>query len=338
MEMTLLEIANLLGGELIGDGSVIIKDIAQIENAKKGEISFIANKKNFKYLSQTNASAVIVPTDVKDTDKNVIKAKNPYLSFIKLVQFFRPLVFPIKICIDDKAIIGKNCIIEDGTAIGAYVVIEDDVIVRKGAKIFPGVYIGRKVKIDEDSIIYPNVSILRDVFIGKRVIIHSGTVIGSDGFGFIKEGERYVKVPHTGIVVIEDDVEIGANCAVDRATIGETRIKKGCKLDNLIHIAHNVVVCENTVMAAQVGISGSTIIGKNVQIGGQAGFIHHLKIGDGVQVGAQAGVINSWEDNSAVWGTPAKKLTETKKLEIYIRKLPELFKRMTKLEKNKKGE
>ena len=215
--------------------------------------------------------------------------------------------------------------------------MEDDVTIKRGAKIFPGVYLGRKVIIDEDTIIYPNVSILGNVSIGKRVIIHSGTVIGSDGFGFVRDGEQYVKIPHTGIVVIEDNVEIGANCTVDRATIGETRIKKGCKVDNLIHIAHNVEVGENTVMAAQVGISGSTIIGKDVQIGGQAGLIHHLKIGDRVQIGAQSGLINSLPEDTYVWGTPAKKLAETKKIEIYLRKIPDLFKRVRNLEKRNKS-
>jgi len=333
MEMTLSEIAELLDGELIGEHSVVIRDVAQIENAKKGEISFIAHKKYFKFLSKTNASAVIVPADIKDSDKNVIKVKNPYISFIKLIQIFRPLSLSIESGVNEKAVIGKNCTIEDDVAIAAYAVLDDDVTIRKGVKIFPGVYLGSKVVVDEDSVIYPNVSILRDVFIGKRVMIHSGTVIGSDGFGFVGDGGKYVKIPHTGVVVIEDDVEIGANCTIDRATIGETRIKKGCKLDNLIHIAHNVTICENTVMAAQIGISGSTSIGKNVQIGGQAGFIHHLKIGDRVQVGAQAGVINSLPGDARVWGTPAKKHTETKKIEIYLRKIPELFKRVANLEK-----
>ena len=336
MEMKLSEIAEMIGGELIGNHSVIIRDVAQIENAKEGEISFIAHKKYFKFLSQTNASGIIVPTDIGGSDKNIIKVKNPYISFIKLVQMFRPLQTTLKIGIDERAAIGNNCRIEEGASIAAYAVLEDDVDIRKGAKIFPGVYLGRKVVIDEDTIIYPNASILRNVFIGKRVIIHSGTVIGSDGFGFIRDGERYVKIPHTGIVVIEDDVEIGANCTIDRATIGETRIKKGCKLDNLVHIAHNDIVGENTVMAAQVGISGSTTIGKDVQIGGQAGFIHHLKIGDRVQVGAQAGVINSLPEDTRVWGTPAKKITETKKIEIYLRKIPDLFKRVKNLEKRNK--
>lgn len=337
MEMKLSEIAEMIGGELIGNHSVIIRDVAQIENAKEGEISFIAHKKYFKFLSQTNASGIIVPTDIVNSDKNIIKIKNPYVSFIKLVQMFRPLQTTIKIGIDERAVIGNNCRIENDASIAAYAVLEDDVTIRKGAKIFPGVYLGRKVVIDEDAVIYPNASILRNVFIGKRVIIHSGTVIGSDGFGFIRDGEQYMKIPHTGIVVIENDVEIGANCTIDRATIGETRIKKGCKIDNLIHIAHNVIVGENTVMAAQVGISGSTTIGKDVQIGGQAGFIHHLKIGDRVQVGAQSGVINSLPDDTCIWGTPAKKLTETKKLEIYLRKIPDLFKRVKSLEKKKKS-
>ncbi len=333
MEMKLSEIENFINGELIGDSSVTISDIAQIESAKDGEITFIAHKKYFKFLSKTSASAVIVPTDIEDSDKNIIKVKNPFISFIKLIHLFRPFEVTIKSGIDERAVIGKNCKIEDDAAIGANVVLEDNVVIKRGVKIYPGVYVGKNVVIGEETIIYPNVSILRDVFIGTRVIVHSGTVIGSDGFGFVRDGGSYIKIPHTGIICIEDDVEIGANCSIDRATFGETRIKQGCKLDNLIHMAHNVIINDNTVIAGQVGISGSTTIGKDVQIGGQAGLVDNIKIGDRVRIGAQAGIIKSIPDDLIVWGTPAKELKETKKIEVYLRKIPGLFKRVKNLEK-----
>ncbi len=335
MKLKLSEIAKMINGELIGDSSINISDVAQIERAGEGEISFIASKKYFKFLSATNASAVIVPKDIEDTDKNIIKTDNPYVSFIKLIQLFRPSEVSVKSGIDKSAVIRKNCKIEESAAIGVNVVLEDNVTIKKGAKISAGVYIGRNVVIGEDTLIYPNVTLLKDVFIGNRVIIHSGTVIGSDGFGFIREVEDYIKIPHTGTVVIEDDVEIGSNCSIDRGTIGETRIKKGSKLDNLIHIAHNVTVNENTAIAAQVGISGSTSIGRDVQIGGQAGFVNNIKIGNRAQIGAQGGVIKSLPDDAIVWGTPARDLKETKKIEAYLRKLPDLFKRVRNLEKKK---
>ena len=333
MEMKLSEINNFVNGELTGDNSVIIRDIAQIESAKDGEITFIAHKKFFKFLSTTSASAVIVPTDIEDCGKNIIKVKNPFISFIKLVHLFRPYEATISNGIDESAVIGKNCKIEDDTEIGANVVLEDNVVIKSRVKIYPGVFIGKNVVIGEETIIYPNVSILRDVFIGARVIIHSGTVIGSDGFGFVREGGDNIKIPHTGIICIEDDVEIGANCTIDRATFGETRIKAGCKLDNLIHIAHNVIVNVNTVIAAQVGISGSTVIGKDVRIGGQAGFKDNIKIGDRVQIGGQTGIVKSIPDDLSIWGTPAKSLKDAKKIEYYLRKIPDLFKRVKNLEK-----
>lgn len=333
--LKLSEILEITGGELEGDASAVIHNIAQIENAKEGDITFISDNKYIHYLSQTKASAVIVSEEVTAADKNIIKVKNPYLSFIKVVNAFYPIDTGLKEGIDEKAVVGENCNIGEGAAIGAYAVLAEKVTIGKGVKVFPGVYLGKNVEIDENTIVYPNVTILRDVFIGKRVIIHAGTVIGADGFGFVRDGKKYIKIPHIGKIVIEDDVEIGANCTIDRATFGETRVKSGCKLDNLVHLAHNVTVGEHSVMAAQVGISGSTSIGKEVQIGGQAGFIHHIKIGDRVQVAAKSGVINSLLDDSYVFGIPAKPHSEAKRIEICLRKLPELFKRVKDLENKK---
>ena len=331
----LFDIVEITGGELQGDPSVIIYNIAQIENAKEGDITFISDNKYIHHLSETSASAVIVQEGITSLGKNLIRVKNPYLSFIRVVNKLHPIDIGLKDGINKYAVIGNNCIIDENVSVGAYAVLEENVKLAKGVKIFPGVYLGKNVEIGEDTIIYPNVSILRDVVIGSRVMIHSGTVVGSDGFGFVRDGKKYVKIPHIGTVVIEDDVEIGANCTIDRSTFGETRVKRGCKLDNLVHLAHNVTVGEDTVMAAQVGISGSTSIGKETQIGGQAGFIHHLKIGDRVLVSAQSGVIDSWADDSYVFGTPAKKHTEAKRIEICLRKLPELLKRVRDLENKK---
>jgi len=332
MELSLAEIADLLEGELEGDSSINILGVAKIEDAGGGEISFISNPKYAKYIDTTNASAVIVSKDFPETTKSIIRTQNAYLSFLKVLKIFHPPMETVAEGIHPSANIDKTTKMGANVRIGAYVVIDKNCRIGENVTIHPGVVIGPDVAIGNNTIIYANVVLREQVRIGNNVIIHSGTVIGSDGFGFAREGQQYHKIPQVGTVVIEDDVEIGANCTIDRATLGNTIIHKGVKLDNLIQVAHNVEIGENTVIAAQTGISGSTKIGKNVMIGGQVGFVGHIEIGDNTTIGAQSGVSKSLPPNSVYFGYPARPIMQAKREEAALRKLPDLLKKISELE------
>jgi len=334
--MKLFEIAEAIGGELVGDGTVIIQGIGDIERAREGELSFIADRRYLKFLDTTRASAVIVPQQVQRASKPIIRVKDPYLSFIHVLKLFYPPKSPLEPGIHPTAVISETTSLGEEVAIGAHVVIGERCRLGRGVKIFPGTFIGDDVQIGEGSVIYPNVSIMEGTVIGNNVIIHAGTVIGSDGFGFVKRDGKHLKIPQVGRVVIEDDVEVGANCTIDRATLGETRIKRGTKLDNLIQVAHNVEIGEDTVIAAQVGISGSTRIGRGVTVAGQVGFVDHIEIGDNTVFGAQAGVTKSVPPNTVVSGYPAKPHQQAKREEAALRRLPELIKRVRELERKVK--
>jgi len=334
MEISINEIAGLIDGEVVGDGTTVIRKVAKIEEADDGDITFLANKKYYKFLETSNASAYIVDKTVKAGGKNLIRVDHPYLAFLKVFQFFNPTQRDIREGIHRSAVLGKECNLGKNLTIGACVFIGDTCEIGNNTIIYPHVYLGNKVKIGENVKIYPHVTIREDCSIGNNVIIHAGTVIGSDGFGYVFEKGNYIKIPQLGNVVIEDDVEIGANCAIDRATMGSTRIKKGAKLDNLIHLAHNVEIGENTAIAAQAGISGSTTIGKTVSIGGQAGLLGHIKIGNRVKIGAQAGVTKSFnEEGITISGYPARNHIIARKREACYNRLPEMFKKIKKLEK-----
>ena len=333
MELSVGEIAKLINGKIHGKSDTIIKRVAKIEEADEGDITFLANKKYYNFLQLSKASACIVDETIHAENITCIIVENPYLAFLKVFQHFNPPQENIRKVIHPSAIIEENCILGKNLSIGAYVFISTDCKIGDNVVIYPQVFIGAHVEIGEGSIIYPNVTIREDCIIGKNVIIHSGTVLGSDGFGYVFEQEKYNKIPQLGKVILEDEVEIGANCAIDRATMGDTIIKKGTKLDNLIHIAHNVIIGENTAIAAQTGISGSTQIGKRVQIGGQAGLVGHIKIGDGVKIGAQAGVTKSFPmENVTISGYPARLHDQAKRREACSNKLPEMFKKIKKLE------
>ncbi|MDI6839910.1 MAG: UDP-3-O-(3-hydroxymyristoyl)glucosamine N-acyltransferase [bacterium] len=330
--MKLAEIAKLVTGKLNGDPELEVSRIARIEEAESGDITWFSHPRYRKWLNKTHASCIIVPKGMSGASISTIELENPSLAIAKLLQEFYPKPIPQKgisklVQIDATAKIGK------GVSIGAFVYIGKDSVVGNRVTIFPHVYIGDNVAIGDDTHIYPNVTIEDNVVIGNRVIIYSGAVIGSDGFAYTRVKGKHERIPHCGGVILEDDVEIGALSTVDRAVIGNTIIKKGTKIDNLVHIAHNVVIGEHSIIVAQVGIAGSTRIGKNVTIAGQAGLTDHLIIGDNVVIGAQAGVTKDVRNGMTVSGYPARPHLASKKAYGLLIKLPELFKRVRRLER-----
>jgi len=331
---TLSDLCQKVNGELVGKGDIIISGAAKIDSAAAGEITFLANPRYKQFLQNTKASAVIVN---RQTDPGIaiahIKVDDVYFRFLQIFLLFNPRKEILEPGIHPSAVIHPSAIIGKEVAIGAHAFIGKKVKIGNGSKIFPGCVLLDEVSIGEQCILYPLVSIREECQLGNQVIIHNGTVIGSDGFGFAPFEGRFHKIPQIGKVIIEDEVEIGANCTIDRATMGETVIHKGCKLDNLIHIAHNVEVGESTVMAAQVGISGSTKIGHHVMLGGQVGTVGHITIGNYAQVGAQSGVPKSIPDKEVYFGYPARPLMRTKRIEAVVNQLPELLKRVIQLEK-----
>ncbi len=329
--VSLEELAHLVGGETRGTCEELITGITGIREARRGQITFLANPKYHKDLEITQASAVIVGSQIPATDKPLIIIQNPYLAYARIAQFFAPQVkHPLGI--SPLASIGEDCRIGNNVSIyplvylGNHVEIEDDVI------LFPGIFVGDFVRIGKGSLIYPNVSILSETIIGQRVIIHSGTVIGSDGFGFAQDGMTHVKIPHVGFVQIDDDCEIGANNTIDRAALGKTWIKAGVKTDNLVQVAHNVVVGEHSLLIAQVGISGSATLGKGVILAGQVGVAGHITIGDGVKVGGKSGVAKSIPAGEIVSGNPTMPHQTYLRTRTLIQRLPEMAKQIRSLE------
>ncbi|MDI6803578.1 MAG: UDP-3-O-(3-hydroxymyristoyl)glucosamine N-acyltransferase [Bacteroidota bacterium] len=340
--MTVKELARFVNGEITGSDEIEISHLAKIEEAQPGDITFLSNPKYVKYLSSTKAAAILISkdTDYKElaTRQNpivLIKVENPYLSFLKLIDVFYPEPQPLPKGLNPSAVISPTASIDDCAAIGANVVVGARAIVRSNSAIWHNTVIGDDVEIGNNVLIYPNVSIRERCKIGNRVIIHSGTVVGSDGFGFApKPDGTYEKIPQRGNVVIEDDVEIGSNCSIDRATLGETRIKRGSKLDNLVQVAHNVTIGENTVIAAQTGIAGSTTVGNNCLFGGQVGVVGHIKIADKSIIAAQSGISKSLtEGGKTYFGTPAMEIGEMRKIIVSQRQLPELLKEFENLKK-----
>jgi len=332
----LSDVAMLIGAEIIGDPGITISNIAKIEEAASGDLSFIANPKYLKFAETTNASAIIVSREfvTTRTDITLLKVDDPYYSFLKIMERIgTPEGYTPPKGIHPSAVIDDTVKIGEDVYIGPNAVICKNCVIGNKSIIHAGVYIGDSSSVGESSLIYPNAVIRDKVKIGNNVIIHPGVVIGADGFGFVptKEG-NYIKLPQLGGVVIEDNVEIGANTTIDRATIGNTIIKSGAKLDNLIMIAHNVVVGENTVIAAQTGISGSAKVGKNCILAGQVGLVGHIEIADKVTVGAQSGISKSVKkEGSTYFGSPAKEYHDALRNEGAIRQLPEMLKEFREL-------
>jgi len=323
----------MLHGSVVGDADIDVSHVAKIEEAGAGDITFVANPKYEKYLGSTRASAVVVHRnlDEKKLDGRkrqiaFVKVDDPYLSFLQLLQTFEATEDLPLTGVHSSAVIAPSARLSSGVAVGANAVIGERVQVGKNSKIAHGSVVGDDVIIGSDARIYPNVTVREKCRIGDRVIIHSGAVIGSDGFGFAPDKDgAYKKIPQVGTVVVEDDVEIGANCAIDRATLGETLIKRGVKLDNLVHVAHNVVIGEHTLIAAQAGIAGSTKVGRNVLMGGQVGVINHVEIADNVAIIAQSGVSKSLTKAGTYFGSPAKEQRTAYRIEAALRHLPELI-------------
>jgi len=331
MEIALRELAAIIGGEVVGDGSVLISGIAGIREARPGTLTFLANRKYETFLETTGASAVIAAPGTRHSTKPLVLTENPYLVFIKAVEFFVPSGSEGPPSIHPSAIVAPNASVGAGVSIGANCVIEAGVRIGDGSAIHAGAYLGRNTRLGAGCVVYPNVTIREDITLGNRVIVHSGAVIGSDGFGFVKEGEVYRKIPQVGDVVIEDNVEIGANVTIDRATTGTTYVGAGTKIDNLVQIGHNVVIGENCILVAQVGVGGSTQIGKGVTLAGQSGLVGHIDIGDGAVVGAQAGVTKSVPAGMTVSGYPAREHVQANKILASLQKLPELMKKVADL-------
>lgn len=312
----------------------MVSGVASIDKAKASELTFIAQEKYDAYLDASPAAIVLVRPDSPGCKRKcLIRVPNPYLAFVRVARELFHLGEPEASGIHDTAIIDATAEVYPEVSIGAYSIVKKGASVGKSTIIGANTTIGARARVGERCQIGNHVTIAHEVQIGDEVIIQDGTVVGSDGFGYVRDGEHYHKIPHLGTVVLEDRVEIGANCCIDRATFGVTRIRRGAKLDNLIHVAHNVEIGENTVIAAQVGISGSTRIGKNVTIAGQVGFVGHIEIGDGAIFGAQAGVTKSIPANITVSGYPAKEHRKAKREEAALRNAPEMLRRLRELEK-----
>ncbi len=338
MQFTAAQIALMIQGTIEGDASTAISSFGKIEEAVNGQLSFLANPKYEEYLYTTQASIIIINESLElksGISKTIIRVKDAYSAFATLMTKYQELAAKKLIGIQEPSFIAPSAKLGNNVYFGAFAYAGEKVTIGNESKIYPGVVLGDGVKIGSNTIIHAGVKIYNDCVIGDHVIIHAGVVIGSDGFGFAPQADgTYKKVPQLGNVIVENEVEIGANTTIDRATMGSTVIKKGVKLDNLVQIAHNVEINENTVIAAQTGISGSSKVGKNVQIGGQAGVSGHISIADGSKINGKSGVTKSIkEPNKAFNGHPAYDFSASKRIEAYTRNLPELEKRVKELEK-----
>jgi len=339
MQVTARQIAALLGGHIIGNEEVLIHKPSKIEEGEPGSICFLANPKYESYLYSTNASVVLVSENFSPSSNinpTLIKVKDVYASVATLLEHFSQYKKKDVQEVSDKAVVDSSATLEEGVFVGHYAIIEKNAHIGKSSHIQGGAFIGKNVRIGKNCTIHSGVKIQDDCIVGDNCILHSNVVIGSDGFGFApSEDGTYKKIPQVGNVIIEDNVEIGANTTIDRATMGSTVIRKGVKLDNLIMIAHNVEIGENTVIAAQTGIAGSTKIGKNCRIGGQVGIVGHIRIADGVQIQAQSGVAGTIDkENSAWYGSPAIPYSDYLRSYAVFKILPEIKRTIDKLTKS----
>ena len=337
MQFSAAQIAQIINGNVEGNPDTLVCSFGKIEEAQSGQLSFLANPKYEEYLYKTGASVIIVNEGLVLKQKvqgTLIRVADSYIAFATLLEKYQQIQSMQMLGIEQPAFIHQSAKLGEQIYIGAFAYLGQNVVLGDGVKIYPGAYIGNDVVIGNNSTIHPGVKIYHECVVGENVVIHAGTVIGGDGFGFAPQKDGTLKkVPQIGNVIIEDFVEIGANTTIDRATIGSTIIRSGAKLDNLLQIAHNVEIGNNTVVAAQTGISGSTKIGKNVMIGGQAGIVGHIQIADGTKINAQSGVSKSIkEKNKAVTGSPAHDYTAALRSQAALKNLPELEKRIKEME------
>ena len=327
----------MVNGTVDGDGSVEVSTVAKIEEGRPGAISFLANPKYTHYIYETLSSIVLVKNDfvaehpVKAT---LIRVEDPYQTVARLLQMVSTMTEPQYAGIEQPSFIAEGVEVPEGCYVGAFAYVGRNVRLGKNVKIFPQVYLGDNVVVGDNTVLKPGVKVYHNCVIGNNCVIHAGTVIGADGFGFapVTDGS-YDKIPQIGNVVIEDNVEIGVNSAIDRATMGSTIVRRGVKLDNLIQVAHNCEIGENTVMAAQVGVAGSTKIGRHCMVGGQVGFAGHITVGDRNMIGAQSGIPNSVGDDNRLMGYPAVEGREFARQAVYIKSLSKLYERVGRLEK-----
>jgi UDP-3-O-[3-hydroxymyristoyl] glucosamine N-acyltransferase len=338
MEFSVEQIAGILSGEIVGDGSAKVSGLSKIEEGYQGTLTFLANPKYEEYLYSTKASVVIVnktfaPAKEIPSTCTLIKVEDAYACFAKLLDAYNQFKLKQPV-IEQPSFIDSSAVVGEDPYVGAFAYVGANAKIGNNVRIYPQVYVGDNVVIGNNTILFPGVKIYADCTIGEHCILHAGVVIGSDGFGFAPDEHNvYSKVPQIGNVVIEDNVEIGANTTIDRSTLGSTFIRKGVKLDNLIHLAHNVEVGENTAIAAQAGVAGSTKIGKNTMIGGQVGISGHIKIADGTKIVAQSGIPNSIKkEGETIMGSPGIVMDEFKKAYFGFRKLPYILSKLRELE------
>lgn len=335
MEFKAKDIAALLNGVVEGDPEISVNNVSKIEEGRPGTLAFLANPKYEHYIYTTEASIVLVNKTFEPAQElscTIIRVESAYDAIATLLQMYESMR-PKPVGIEQPSFVSDSAVMGENPYIGAFAYIGKGAKIGNNVKIYPQAYIGDGVSIGDNTIIYSGVKIYQGCVVGASCILHSGAVIGADGFGFAPEGDHYKKIPQIGNVVIEDDVEIGANTCIDRATMGSTFIRKGVKLDNLIQIAHNVVVGANTVIAAQSGVAGTTKIGENCVFGGQVGLIGHLTIGAGTQIAAQSGITANIPEKSVLRGSPAFDLPKYQKCYVVFRKLPELYGQIKNLEK-----
>jgi len=329
--LTLGEIAAALGATLEGDADRVVNGVAPLESAEAQHISFVSDSQHRAAALASRAGAFLAAADVQGLPGPTLRCRAPRLALIDLLGLFHP-PGPATPGVHDSAVVSADARVAASASVGALAVIEAGAVVGEGVRVFPLVYIGPGVEVGEGSVLYPHVVLCDGVRLGRRVIIHPGAVIGADGFGYVLDEDRPRKIPQVGRVVVEDDVEIGANTTIDRATLGTTLVRRGTKIDNLVQIGHNVEVGEDVMIAAQSGISGSSRIGRQVLFGGQVGIADHVTIGDGVQLGAQSGVITDIPAGERLWGTPPRPVAQAKRIAILQGQLPDMTRRLRRLE------
>lgn len=336
MGQTLADITAMLDGELVGDGTIVIERVAPLDEAAPDAITFLSDARKSRQLAATRAAAAIVPLPITHAPLPIVRVKSPEHALVILLSSWYPPPGPASEGLHPTASLASSVHLGAQVSLGPYTVIGDETIVNDTVRIGAGTVIGRGCRVGTGTLIYPRVTIYDGVIIGARVIIHSGAVIGSDGFGYVRNGRQAVKVPQVGGVVIGDDVEIGANTTIDRATLGTTRIGRGTKIDNLVQIGHNVVIGEDVTICAQVGIAGSTTVADGTVIGGQAGLADHIAVGENARIGGQSGVTKSVPRNTTVSGYPARPHQQARRVEAYISRLPEWAQRLEAIERQLK--